>query len=96
MEFFMIALNICLSDIPEGKRHQGKDGKWYADVIVAPLKETDRFGNSIMSFCSQSKEEKDAKVTRTYIGKGKFVKGGIAANETANTPTSPETDDLPY
>lgn len=70
----MIILNICLSDIPQTKRFLGKDGKWYTNIITTGLKETDKYGNTHTVYMSQTKEEKDSKTDKIYVGRGKEYK----------------------
>jgi len=67
----MINFSICLSDIPATKRTQAKNGKWYADFTMVPLKEADQWGKTHTVYMSQSKEEREAKENKTYVGKGK-------------------------
>ena len=69
----MINFSICLSDIPATKRTQAKNGKWYANFTIVPMKETDQYGKTHTVYISQSKDEREAKENKLYIGKGTEV-----------------------
>jgi hypothetical protein len=68
----MIIIDVCLSDIPADNRKKSeKNNKWYTQIVVNELKEIDKFGNSHCVYTNQTKEEREAKKERVYIGKGK-------------------------
>jgi len=68
----MIIVDICLSDIPASARNKSeKNNKWYAKICVAPKKEIDKFGNSHSVYMNQTKEEREAKSEKVYVGSGK-------------------------
>ncbi len=90
----MILLNICLSDIPADKRSKGKDGKIYTNIIATELKAPDKFDNTHTVYMSQSKEDREAKADKQYIGRGKEVvynNGGSRPAQTTQNDT-PEDD----
>ena len=66
-----LSLNICLSDIPADKRIKGKDGKIYANFWATSLKEPDNFKNDHTVYMTQTKEEREAKAEKAYVGRGK-------------------------
>jgi len=81
----MIIQNICLSDIPAGSRFKGKDGKIYTNIIVTELREKDKFDNTHTVYMSQSKEDREAKAEKVYIGRGKEVVYNNGGTPPANT-----------
>lgn len=95
----MLNLSICLSDIPANKRVQAKNGKWYANITAVQMRETDQFGQTHTVYMSQTKEERENKTPKDYIGKGKEI---IFENKQAPpAPPTPENvpepeDDLPF
>ena len=48
----------------------GKDGAVYYNFTISVQDET-RYGNNVAFMDSQTKEERDAKVQKTYLGNGK-------------------------
>lgn len=51
---------------------KGKDGK-YTNVTVRLGDELDDYGNNVSAWIEQTKEQRDAKEKRNYIGNGKVV-----------------------
>lgn len=74
----MIVVSICLSDIPENKRNVGKNGKVYASVVVDEKRNgADDWGNTHSVYMNQTKEERQARVDKIWVGQGKeFVFSG--------------------
>ena len=58
---------------------KNSEGKW-VNYTISINDETDQYGNNVSMYVEQSKEERDAKVKRNYIGNGKvfWTDGGIA------------------
>lgn len=67
----LINLSINVADLPKEKFVQGKKGTYY-NFTVAVNDET-KFGNNVSAYDSQSKEEREAKKARKYIGNGSVV-----------------------
>ena len=85
----LVNVSICLSDLPKDKIKQAANGKKYINIVVADRKEADQFGNTHTVFVSQTKEEREAKTDKVYVGQGKAV-------EFTPPVTSPQSvDDLP-
>ena len=94
----MEVLNLCLSDIDKSKIFTAKNGKKYLSVVVTERKEVDQFGNDLVVYVSQSKDERDNKSPKNYIGNGKtFVEKPTAAQpQEAPQPQEEESEDLPF
>lgn len=67
----MIVTSICLSDIPEDKITTSSNGKKYVNIVVDQRKEKDQYDNTHSVYMSQSKDERQAKVPKKYVGNGK-------------------------
>ena len=67
----MIVTSICLSDIPEDKITISSNGKKYVNIVVDQRKEKDQYDNTHTAYMSQSKDERQAKVPKKYVGNGK-------------------------
>ena len=96
--------NINLLDIPKDKIFEGKKGK-YLPITITLNDEPDQFGNDGPIVVSQTKEERDAKTPKVYLGNvqvvwtnGNNVK--VTPKEGAVNPapagTKVEKDDLPF
>ena len=96
----MEVLNLCLSDIDKTKIFTAKNGKKYLSVVVTDRKEVDQFGNDLVVYVSQSKDERDSKSPKNYIGNGKTYgeKPTTAQPQEAQQPQpqEQETEDLPF
>ncbi len=90
----LISVSLDLSKIDKTKV---KDGK-YLNAVVAIGDETNQYGQNASMYISQSKEEREAKEVRTYIGNGKVVwnDGSIVTAErveqVTNTEQNPQRD----
>jgi hypothetical protein len=93
----MIVIDICLSDIPaEARKKSEKNGKVYAKFVVDERKSPDNYGNTHTVYVNQTKEEREAKKDKQYVGSGKeFVFDG-KPSKTANVVQLPDSDDLPF
>jgi hypothetical protein len=92
-----INLSICLSDIPKEKiKVSEKNGKKYLNISIAGKKEKDQFGNDVYAFVSQTKEEREAKADKSYIGDGTYIEFTNAVKQVEQMETSQNNDDLPF
>jgi hypothetical protein len=100
----MINIGICLSDLPKSKITESKNGKKYINIVVDERREPDQYGNTHTVYISQSKEEREQKQDKVYIGNGKEFKFEKKPDSALNVPNPPNpidnTDDtgdgLPY
>ena len=82
----IIKTSINLNDIPKDKIINGKKGK-YLPITITINDEVDQFGNQGPVMVEQTKEERDAKVAKVYLGNVKVV----WTNRT-NVPAAPRQD----
>lgn len=95
----MEVISICLSDIPKEARTTAKNGKVYASLVVDKRREPDKFGNTHTVYINQSKEEREAKKDKIYIGGGKEYLFNQSSTPTVSQPEvlqSDDGDDLPF
>jgi hypothetical protein len=91
-------INVSL-DLSKIDKTKVKDGK-YLNAIVAIGDDTNQYGQNASMYISQSKEEREAKDARTYIGNGKVVwnDGNIVnaerVEQVTNTEQNPERNDI--
>ena len=99
----IIATSIDLTKIPKDKIIEGKKGK-YLPITITLNDETDQFGNQGPVVVQQTKEERDAKVEKTYLGNVKVVwtdgnnvdTAPRDNNQPAAAPASAPAEDLPF
>jgi hypothetical protein len=99
--------SICLSDIPKDKIWEAKSGKKYLNINVWLNDEPDQYNNNGSIQVGQTKEEREAKEKKTYVGNLKFVEAK-QQTESANVPVKKSApaapvedavivdDDLPF
>lgn len=68
----LITGSIRVDKLPKEKFIKGKDGAVYYNLTISVGDET-RYGNNVAFMDSQTKDERDAKVAKTYLGNGKVV-----------------------
>ena len=68
----IIKTSINLANIPKDKIIEGKKGK-YLPISISVNDEPDQFGNQGPVCIEQSKEEREAKNPKTYLGNVKVV-----------------------
>ncbi len=68
----IIKTSINLNNIPKDKIFVGQKGK-YLPITITLNDEVDQFGNQGPVVVEQTKEERDAKAAKTYLGNVKVV-----------------------
>ena len=69
----LVNFSIDVAKLPKEKFVQGKNGAVYYNFTVSVNDETNQWGQNASAFDSQTKEEREAKVSKKYIGNGKVV-----------------------
>ena len=103
----IIATSINLNKIPKDKIINGAKGK-YLPITITLNDELDQFGNNGPVVVQQSKEEREAKTEKTYLGNVKVVwtngdnvavapkEGQAAPVQAAPVVAAAPVDDLPF
>ena len=68
----LINASIRVDKLPKEKFVKGKDGAVYHNLTIS-VQDESRYGNNVGIFDSQTKEEREAKKSRNYLGNGKVV-----------------------
>ena len=96
----LMNLSLRVDALPKEKFVAGKDGKVYYNFTIAVNDEANQFGQNVSAYDSQTKEEREAKKTKSYIGNGNVVwtDGNIKAvkKEQATASTKEVASDLPF
>ena len=98
----IIKTSINLAEIPKDKIFIGKKGK-YLPITKTINDEVDQFGNQGPVVVEQSKEEREAKAAKTYLGNtrvvwtnGKNVDPAPRDNQPKAEPAAVKPEDLPF
>ena len=99
----IIKTSINLNEIPKDKIYVGKKGK-YLPITITLNNDLDQFGNQGPVIVEQTKEERDAKVAKTYWGNVRVVwtnGDNVSAAPRGDAPQSQpkvnvEKEDLPF
>ena len=98
----IIKTSINLAEIPKDKIYIGKKGK-YLPITITINDDVDQFGNQGPVVVEQTKEEREAKQAKTYLGNVKVVwtNGDNVApaprdNQPQVAPAPVKPEDLPF
>jgi len=99
----IIKCSINLANIDKSKVIDGKKGK-YLPITITLNDEVDQFGNQGPVVIAQTKEEREAKVAKTYLGNvqvvwtnGDNVAAAPRQDQPAQAaPAAAPVDDLPF
>ena len=98
----IIKASINLNEIPKDKIIIGKKGK-YLPITITINDEPDQFGNQGPLVIAQSKEEREQKVAKVYLGNvqvvwtnGDNVAAAPRDGQQAPAPVQAPADDLPF
>lgn len=89
----LISMSIDVSKIDKSKLIKGEKGQ-YLNLTISLNDQKDNYGNDCSAWQSQSKEERDAKAQRNFLGNGKVVWSGESAP--ASQGSSSDTYELPF
>ena len=99
----IIKTSINLNNIPKDRIFEGKKGK-YLPITITLNNEPDQFGNQGPVVVEQTKEERDAKAPKTYLGNIKVVwtdgnnvdRAPMGEPQQATSAPVSNDDDLPF
>ena len=97
----IVKANINLDAIPKDKIYKGKQGR-YLPISITINDEPDQFGNQGPVIVDQTKEEREAKTEKTYLGNVKVVWTNGTFPERVNEgqpqakPQTVAEEDLPF
>ena len=99
----IIKTSINLNNIPKDKIYAGKKGK-YLPITITLNDEVDQFGNQGPVVVEQTKEERDAKAPKTYLGNVKVLwtngqnvdRAPMDSNSAPASAPAAADEDLPF
>ena len=69
----LINLSLRVDKLPKEKFVQGKDGAVYYNFTIGVNDDSNQYGQNVSATDSQTKEEREAKKPKTYLGNGTVV-----------------------
>jgi len=101
----LISISIDVTKITKERLYQGQKGK-YLKLTVSVNDEEDQFGNTVSAYEEQTKEERENKAPKNFLGNGKVIwssAGGTVSNAIPKAATQPapaassgDEDGLPF
>jgi hypothetical protein len=94
----LLNVSLRVDKLPREKFVMGKDGAVYLNFTVAINDEANQWGQNVSAYDSQTKEERDAKKAKNYLGNGTVVwtDGNIKAVKKETATTAAVEVDLPF
>jgi len=95
----LINLSLRVDKLPKEKFVSGKDGAVYYNFTIGVNDDSNQYGQNVSATDSQTKEEREAKKAKTYLGNGNVVwtDGNIKVADKKVEATAKEVEsDLPF
>ena len=95
----LINVSLRVDKLPKEKFVSGKDGAVYYNFTIGVNDESNQYGQNVSLTDSQTKEEREAKKAKTYLGNGNVVwtDGNIKVADKKVEVTAKEVEsDLPF
>jgi hypothetical protein len=96
----LINLSLRVDKLPKEKFVSGKDGAVYYNFTIGVNDDSNQYGQNVSATDSQTKEEREAKKPKTYLGNGNVVwtDGNIKVADKKVEATAKELveDNLPF
>jgi hypothetical protein len=94
----LIAVSVDLTKIDKTRIVEGKNGGKYINLTISVNDEEDQYGNNVSLWQSQTKEEREAKENRLFLGNGKSLwSDSDKGAKTSKTSKKEEAhNDLPF
>ena len=94
----LLNVSIRVDSLPKEKFVQGKDGKVFYNFTISINDESNQWGQNVSLTDSQTKEEREAKKPKTYLGNGNVIwtNGQISVADKKAEATKEDDDSLPF
>ena len=94
----LVAVSIDLTKIDKSRIVEGAKGGKYVNLTLSINDEEDQYGNNVSLWQSQTKEEREAKENRLFLGNGKSLWSDSDKGSKASKSSKKEEihDDLPF
>lgn len=100
----LISISVDVTKLHKDRFYKGRNGALYANLDIWINDEPDKYGNDASVSEAQSKDERDTKAPRNYVGSGKKLAGwgqssprgsnGSPKPAPAPRPSPPQHEDI--
>lgn len=91
----LLSVSLDVTKINKSELITGAKGT-YLNLTISLNDEEDKFGNTVSAWQSQSKEQREAKEDRNFLGNGKILFDGDAGNKSQVKKPVAVVDNLPF
>lgn len=91
----LLSVSLDVTKINKSELITGAKGT-YLNLTISLNDEEDKFGNTVSAWQSQSKEQREAKEDRNFLGNGKILFDGDASSKPKMKKAELVHDDLPF
>lgn len=84
-------ISLCLSDLPKSHMTKATNGKLYMNLTIGMRKEPDQWGRDLKVYVTPTKEDREKKANKVYVGGGKTF---IFAQSAGIQPTDEEINNI--
>lgn len=84
-------ISLCLSDLPRTHMTKASNGKLYMNLTIGMRKEPDQWGRDLKVYVTPTKEDREKKANKVYVGGGKTF---IFAQSSGTQPTDAEINNI--
>lgn len=92
----LISASINLSKIDKSKITVSKNGDSYYNITISVNDNPNDYGQDVSIYDSQSKEQREAKEPKKFLGNGKTFWNGEQKQVTQTSAPSQQQSDLPF
>ena len=89
----LLSASIDVKKIKKDRLYAGAKGT-YLKITISINDQIDQYGNNVSIWEEQTKEERDSKSDRNFLGNGKIVFD--SSTGAGNSSALPKEDDLPF
>jgi hypothetical protein len=91
----LVSISLDVTKINKSELITGEKGT-YLNLTVSLNDTPDKFGNTVSAWQSQTKEQREAKVNRTFLGNGKVLFDSEGVKTPPPVQQEVESLDLPF
>lgn len=91
----LLSVSIDVSKINKSELISGEKGT-YLNLTVSINDSPDKFGNTVSAWQSQTKEQREAKVNRTFLGNGKVIFDSEGRQPQVQQQVQEDDNSLPF
>ncbi len=91
----LISISISAESLESAPKNVAKNGKTYYGLTLSVNDSADKYGKNVSVYSEQSKEEREKKTPRHFVGQGKVI-WGHGKIDNASSGATNKADDLPW